>query len=298
MRMMLDLDRPTSGTVRIDGKHYGQLREPLKYIGALLEAKAVHPGRTAYNHLLWMAQSNSIPTRRVDEVLNLVGLHAVAKKRSGGFSLGMGQRLGIAAALLGDPKILMFDEPVNGLDPEGILWVRNLMKALAAEGRTVFVSSHLMSEMALTADHLIVIGQGKLLADLSMNEFIDQNSHSFVRLRTPQPEQLLDLLAANGMTATPDSDGAFEVVDADPARIGDLVAAHGVTLHELSPQRASLEEAFMRMTADSVEYHTGAVPTHGLTGELPPGGTPAPTPASAPAPAAVWGADWRNTKGN
>jgi ABC-2 type transport system ATP-binding protein len=155
-----------------------------------------------------------------------------------------------------------------------------------------------MSEMALTADHLIVIGQGKLLADLSMNEFIDQNSHSFVRLRTPQPEQLLDLLAANGMTATPDSDGAFEVVDADPARIGDLVAAHGVTLHELSPQRASLEEAFMRMTADSVEYHTGAVPTHGLTGELPPGETPAPTPASAPAPAAAWGADWRNTKGN
>ncbi|MEY9848399.1 ABC-2 type transport system ATP-binding protein [Streptacidiphilus sp. BW17] len=296
MRMMLDLDRPTAGSVRIDGKHYGQLREPLKYIGALLEAKAVHPGRTAYNHLLWMAQSNRIPTRRVDEVLSLVGLTAVAKKRSGGFSLGMGQRLGIAAALLGDPKILMFDEPVNGLDPEGILWVRNLMKALAAEGRTVFVSSHLMSEMALTADHLIVIGQGRLLADLSMNEFIDQNSHSFVRLRSPQPERLLDLLTANGMSARPDSDGAFEVVDADPARIGDLVAAHGVTLHELSPQRASLEEAFMRMTADSVEYHTGAMPTHGLSGALP--ADEAAEPPPAPAPASAWGADWRSTKGN
>jgi ABC-2 type transport system ATP-binding protein len=274
-----------------------QLREPLKYIGALLEAQSVHPGRTAYNHLLWLAQSNRIPTRRVDEVLSLVGLTAVAKKRSGGFSLGMGQRLGIAAALLGDPKILMFDEPVNGLDPEGILWVRNLMKRLAAEGRTVFVSSHLMSEMALTADHLIVIGQGRLLADLSMNEFIDQNSHSFVRLRTPQPEQLLDLLAANGMTATPDSDGAFQVVDAAPARIGDLVAAHGITLHELSPQRASLEEAFMRMTADSVEYQT-VTPVPGLSGELPP--SEAPGPASAPpsssAPASAWGAGWRTTK--
>ncbi|WP_037607724.1 ABC transporter ATP-binding protein [Streptacidiphilus rugosus] len=276
MRMMLDLDRPTSGSVRIDGKHYGQLREPLKYIGALLEAKAMHPGRSAYNHLLWLAQSNSIPTHRVDQVLDLVGLTAVAKKRSGGFSLGMGQRLGIAAALLGDPKILMFDEPVNGLDPEGILWVRNLMKGLASEGRTVFVSSHLMSEMALTADHLIVIGQGRLLADLSMNEFIDQNSHSFVRLRSPQPEQLLDMLSKNGMTATADAEGAWEVIDADPARIGDLAAAHGVTLHELSPQRASLEEAFMRMTADSVEYHTG------------------PTPVAAAAP--QWGADWNKKK--
>ena len=272
MRMMLDLDRPTSGTVRIDGKHYGELREPLKYIGALLEAKAVHPGRTAFNHLRWMAASNRIPAQRVDEVLALVGLTAVARKRSGGFSLGMGQRLGIAAALLGDPKILMFDEPVNGLDPEGILWVRNLMKSLAAEGRTVFVSSHLMSEMALTAEHLIVIGRGRLLANLSMNEFIDQNSRSFVRLRTPQPEQLLDALSREGMTAALDGDGAYEVEDGDMARIGDLAAAHGVALHELSPQRASLEEAFMRMTAEAVEYHTGA------TAEQPP---------------ATWGENWK-----
>jgi ABC-2 type transport system ATP-binding protein len=275
MRMMLDLDRPTSGSVRIDGKHYGQLREPLKYIGALLEAKAVHPGRTAYNHLLWLAASNRIPTRRVDEVLALVGLTAVAKKRSGGFSLGMGQRLGIAAALLGDPKILMFDEPVNGLDPEGIIWVRTLMKTLAAEGRTVFVSSHLMSEMALTADHLIVIGLGRLLADMPMNEFIDRNSRSFVRLRTPQPEQLLDALSREGITALDDGNGAWEVENGDMARIGDLAAEHRVTLHELSAQRASLEEAFMRMTAEAVEYQTGA-------------------PAlQEPEPAVAWGAGWK-----
>jgi ABC-2 type transport system ATP-binding protein len=257
MRMMLDLDRPTSGSVTIDDKSYHQLKEPLKHIGALLEAKAVHPGRTAYNHLLWLAQSNRIPVSRVDEVLGLVGLREVARRRSGGFSLGMGQRLGIAAAMLGDPRIMMFDEPVNGLDPEGILWVRNLMKSLAAEGRTVFVSSHLMSEMALTADHLVVIGRGRLLADVSMNDFIDQNSHSFVRLRTPQPETLLDTLAGAGITATRLPDGAFQVMDGDPAAIGDLARDAGVALHELSPQRASLEEAFMQMTADSVEYRTG-----------------------------------------
>ncbi|WP_063794489.1 ABC transporter ATP-binding protein, partial [Kitasatospora sp. MBT63] len=184
MRMILDLDRPTSGRVSIDGKGYGQLSEPLKKIGALLEAKAVHPGRSAYDHLLWLAQSNRIPRSRVDEVLALVGLTPVAKKRAKGFSLGMGQRLGIASALLGDPEILMFDEPVNGLDPEGILWIRNLMKGLASEGRTVFVSSHLMSEMALTADHLVVIGKGRLLADLSMAEFIKQNARSAARIRT------------------------------------------------------------------------------------------------------------------
>ncbi|MFC1402825.1 MULTISPECIES: ABC transporter ATP-binding protein [Streptacidiphilus] len=258
MRMMLDLDRPTSGSVTIDGRAYHQLRQPLKHIGALLEAKAVHPGRTAYNHLLWLARSNRIPVGRVDEVLGMVGLREVAKRKSGGFSLGMGQRLGIAAALLGDPKILMFDEPVNGLDPEGILWVRNLMKLLAQEGRTVFVSSHLMSEMALTADHLVVIGQGRLLANLSMDEFIDQNSHGFVRVRTPQPEALLEALATAGITSRPLADGGFEVVDGDPATIGDLARDHGIALHELSPQRASLEEAFMQMTADSVEYRTGA----------------------------------------
>ncbi|MGW6419017.1 ABC transporter ATP-binding protein, partial [Streptomyces sp. NPDC055055] len=199
MRMMIDLDNPTSGTVRIDGKHYRELAEPLKYIGALLDAKAMHGGRSAYNNLLCLAQSNRIPRARVDEVLGLVGLTPVAKKKSKGFSLGMGQRLGIASALLGDPEILMFDEPVNGLDPEGIHWIRNLMKALAAEGRTIFVSSHLMSEMALTADHLIVIGQGKLLADTSMADFIQQNSRSFVRLRSPQQERLRDVIHANGL---------------------------------------------------------------------------------------------------
>ena len=260
MRMMLDLDRPTSGRVTIDGKHYHQLNEPLKYIGALLEAKAVHPGRTAYNHLLWLAQSNRIPASRVDEVLGLVGLREVARRRSGGFSLGMGQRLGIAAAMLGDPQIMMFDEPVNGLDPEGILWIRNLMKSLAQEGRTVFVSSHLMSEMALTADHLVVIGQGRLLANVSMNDFIDQNSHGFVRIRTPQPEALADALTGAGLVAEPTGDGGFEVRDGDPAVIGDLARDRGIALHELSPQRASLEEAFLQMTADSVEYRTGPGP--------------------------------------
>ncbi|MFC1412180.1 ABC transporter ATP-binding protein [Streptacidiphilus sp. N1-12] len=258
MRMMLDLDRPTSGSVSIDGKQYRQLNEPLKYIGALLEAKAVHPGRTARNHLLWLAQSNRIPVSRVNEVLDLVGLREVASRRSGGFSLGMGQRLGIAAAMLGDPRIMLFDEPVNGLDPEGILWVRTLMKSLAQEGRTVFVSSHLMSEMALTAHHLVVIGRGRLLANLSMNDFISQNSHSFVRIRTPQPEALLDALAGAGISSTPLSDGGFEIVDGDPAAVGDLARDRGIALHELSPQRASLEEAFMQMTADSVEYRTGA----------------------------------------
>ncbi|WP_354642357.1 ABC transporter ATP-binding protein [Kitasatospora camelliae] len=257
MRMILDLDRPTSGRVTIDGKRYGQLNEPLKYIGALLEAKAVHPGRTAYDHLLWLAQSNRIPRRRIDEVLGLVGLTAVAGKRARGFSLGMGQRLGIASALLGDPEILMFDEPVNGLDPEGILWVRTLMKELASEGRTVFVSSHLMSEMALTADHLVVIGLGRLLADLPMSEFIKQNSRSAVRVRTPHVEQLKDALAGAGLRAVPGPDGAYEVEDGDLEFIGELAASRGITLHELSPQQASLEEAFMRMTADSVEYHAG-----------------------------------------
>ncbi|MGE7388558.1 ABC transporter ATP-binding protein [Streptomyces sp. NPDC004126] len=259
MRMMLDLDRPTGGTVRIDGKHYRDLPEPLKHIGALLDAKAMHGGRSAYNNLLCLAQSNRIPEQRVAEVLDLVGLTAVAKKKSKGFSLGMGQRLGIAAALLGDPEILMFDEPVNGLDPEGILWIRNLMKGLASEGRTIFVSSHLMSEMALTADHLIVIGQGKLLADMSMSDFIHQNSRSYVRLRSPQQERLKDVLHEAGINAVSvPATGTLEIDGVEPERLGELAAQHQIVLHELSPQRASLEEAFMRMTADSVEYHAHA----------------------------------------
>ncbi len=228
MRMMLDLDNPTAGRVRIDGRRYRELPEPLKYVGALLDAKSMHGGRSAYNNLLCLAQSNRIPEARVAEVLDLVGLTPVAQKKSKGFSLGMGQRLGIAAALLGDPQILMFDEPVNGLDPEGILWIRNLMKGLASEGRTIFVSSHLMSEMALTADHLIVIGRGRLLADMSMADFIQENSRSYVRLRSPQQERLKDLLHEAGITAVavPDS-GALEIDGTGAEQLGELAARHG-----------------------------------------------------------------------
>ncbi|MFE8987934.1 ABC transporter ATP-binding protein [Streptomyces collinus] len=255
MRMILGLDHPTAGDVRIDGKHYQQLKDPLTYIGALLEAKAWHGGRTAYNHLLCLAQSNGIPNGRVRDVLETVGLTAVAKKKTKGFSMGMGQRLGIAAALLGDPRILMFDEPVNGLDPEGIHWIRTLMKSLAAQGRTVFVSSHLMSEMALTAEHLVVIGQGRLLADTSMADFIARNSRSYVRVRSPQRERLLDVLHQAGVVAVESGDGVLEVNGGKAEQIGELAAQHRITLHELSPQQASLEEAFMQLTAESVEYH-------------------------------------------
>ncbi|WP_338932158.1 ABC transporter ATP-binding protein [Streptomyces netropsis] len=285
MRMMLDLDNPTSGSVRIDGRHYRSLRDPLKVVGALLEAKAWHGGRSAHNHLLCLAQSNGIPRTRVREVLDTVGLTSVAKKRTKGFSLGMGQRLGIAAALLGDPEILMFDEPVNGLDPEGIHWIRNLMKNLAAQGRTVFVSSHLMSEMALTAEHLVVIGQGRLLADTSMAAFIAENSRSYVRMRSPDHERLRDVLSGAGITARPASDGSLEVDDEDAPHLGELAARHRITLHELSPQRASLEEAFMQLTAESVEYHAH----DGRPPEEAPPGAPAAPPGGRPG----WGADWR-----
>ncbi|MFG2335844.1 ABC transporter ATP-binding protein [Streptomyces yangpuensis] len=281
MRMMIDLDNPTSGQVRIYGKRYRELQEPLKHVGALLDAKAMHGGRSAYNNLLCLAQSNGIPQRRVGEVLDLVGLTPVARKKSKGFSLGMGQRLGIASALLGDPQILMFDEPVNGLDPEGILWIRNLMKGLAAEGRTIFVSSHLMSEMALTADHLIVIGQGRLLADTSMADFIHQNSRSYVRMRSPQQEQLKDVLHEAGINAVGvPATGTLEIDGVDAEQLGELAARHRIVLHELSPQRASLEEAFMRMTADSVEYHSHAPGAPGAAADNP------ARPADVPA----WGA--------
>ncbi|MFJ7896095.1 ABC transporter ATP-binding protein [Streptomyces anthocyanicus] len=285
MRMVLGLDRPTAGDVRIDGKHYDELKDPLTYIGALLEAKAWHGGRSAYNHLLCLAQSNGIPASRVRQVLDTVGLSAVARKKTKGFSLGMGQRLGIAGALLGDPRILMFDEPVNGLDPEGIHWIRNLMKTLASQGRTVFVSSHLMSEMALTADHLVVIGQGRLLADTSMAEFIAENSRSYVRIRTPQREQLLDALHAAGVTVVESGEGVLEVDGDKSETVGELAARHQVVLYELSPQRASLEEAFMQLTAESVEYHahdgqpSGAVPQQ----QQPPGQPPQQS----------WGSDWK-----
>jgi ABC-2 type transport system ATP-binding protein len=255
MRCILGLDYPDAGRVTVDGKVYQDLAYPMREVGALLEAKAVHGGRSAYNHLLCLAQTNSLPRKRVGEVLELVGLAEVAKKRSKGFSLGMSQRLGIAATMLGDPKVLMFDEPVNGLDPEGILWIRNLMKALAAEGRTVFVSSHLMSEMENTADHLLVIGKGKLIADCTMRDFISRSSGSAVRVRTPAADQLTRAVTAKGATVAAETDGAFEVRGMSIEQIGDLAFAEGIRLHELTPVRASLEEAFMELTADSVEYH-------------------------------------------
>ncbi|MET8667431.1 ABC transporter ATP-binding protein [Streptomyces tendae] len=285
MRMVLGLDRPTAGDVRIDGKHYDQLKDPLTYIGALLEAKAWHGGRSAYNHLLCLAQSNGIPASRVREVLDTVGLSAVARKKTKGFSLGMGQRLGIAGALLGDPRILMFDEPVNGLDPEGIHWIRNLMKTLASQGRTVFVSSHLMSEMALTADHLVVIGQGRLLADTSMAEFIAENSRSYVRIRTPQREQLLDALHGAGVPVVEAADGVLEVDGDKSEAVGELAARQQIVLHELSPQRASLEEAFMQLTAESVEYHAH-------DGQ-PPGAVPQQQQPPGRPPQQPWGSDWK-----
>ncbi len=260
MRMILGLDRPTAGTVTVNGQPFAQLKNPMREVGALLDAKAIHGGRTAYNHLLCLAQTNNLPRRRVGEVLEMVGLTDVARKRAKGFSLGMGQRLGIASALLGDPQILMFDEPVNGLDPEGILWIRNLMKALAAQGRTVFVSSHLMSEMENTAEHLLVIGRGRLIADCTVQEFIDRNSELMVRVRTPDATRLAELVAGVGGSAAPDGDNALLVTGLAVDRIGDLAFDNKLRLHELAPLQASLEQAFMELTRDSVEYHA-AVPS-------------------------------------
>ena len=266
MRLILGLDYPDAGTVAIAGQHYASLANPMREVGALIDAKAVHGGRSAYNHLLCLAQTNNLPKRRVAEVLDLVGLTDVARKRTKGFSLGMSQRLGIAATLLGDPQVLMFDEPVNGLDPEGILWIRNLMKALAAEGRTVFVSSHLMSEMEHTADYLVVIGRGQLLADCTMEEFIAHSSGQTVRVSTPQPDLLAKAVAeAKGSAATGD-DGALIVHGLNATQVGDIAFEHGVRLHELTVVRASLEDAFMELTASSVEYHAG-IPEAATTSE-------------------------------
>ncbi|EME97453.1 ABC transporter ATP-binding protein [Streptomyces mobaraensis NBRC 13819 = DSM 40847] len=295
MRMILGLDTPTAGRVTIGGRPYRELPNAARQVGALIDAKAVHGGRSAYNHLLSLAQLAGIPRSRVDEVLGVVGLHGVAKQRSRGFSLGMGQRLGIAAALLGDPQVLLFDEPVNGLDPEGILWVRNLMKRLAAEGRTVFVSSHLMSEMALTADHLIVIGRGQLLADMSVQDFIAANSAGFARVRTPdtEPEKREKLTAAlveAGGQVLPEPDGALRVTGLELPRISDVAHDHDVRLWELSPHQASLEEAYMRMTQGAVDYRSThdaragfqppAAPGYGM-----PGGPGAPVPQGWSGPA-------------
>ena len=259
MRLILGLDHPTGGSVTVNGREFPHSARPMREVGALLDAKAVHGGRSAYNHLLCLAQTNGLPRRRVGEALDLVGLTGVAGKRSKGFSLGMGQRLGIAAALLGDPAILMFDEPVNGLDPEGIMWIRTLMKQLAGEGRTVFVSSHLMSEMENTADHLIVIGRGRLIADCSVAEFIERNSVQAVRVRTPQPDALVAAIRrAGGRVAATGEAIVIHGLAAD--KVGDLAYENGIRLHELAMAQASLEEAFMELTAASVEFRAGSGP--------------------------------------
>jgi ABC-2 type transport system ATP-binding protein len=254
MRMVMGLDAPNSGDVTINGRHYHDLAWPLREVGALLEAKAIHPGRSAYAHLWMLAQTNGIARQRVNDVIELVGLGSVARQRVGKFSLGMGQRLGIAAALLGDPDVLLFDEPVNGLDPDGIRWVRNLLKGLAREGRTVFVSSHLMSEMALTADDVVVIGRGRLIAQMSVDDLIAQSSQRFVRVRSPEIGKLRAALERDGAMAVLEADGSLSVRGVSEAVIGELAASLAVVLHELAPQSGSLEEAFMELTGDSVEY--------------------------------------------
>ena len=260
MRLILDLDRPSAGTVTVNGKRYREHAAPLHEVGALLEARSVHTGRSAYNHLLALAQTHGIPRTRVEELVDLVGLREVAKKRAGQFSLGMGQRLGIASALLADPHTVILDEPVNGLDPEGIHWIRNLLKSLAAEGRTVFVSSHLMSEMALTAEHLIVIGRGKLIADLSVEEFIRRSSKKLVRVRSPQATELRDLVLGPDVTVTSNETGVLEIDGLTAEQIGEAAAAAHIVLHELVQQQASLEEAFMELTRDQVEFRAEAAP--------------------------------------
>jgi ABC-2 type transport system ATP-binding protein len=258
MRMLLGLDRPSSGTSSINGRRYDQLGAPLCEVGALLEARAIHTGRSARNHLLALAATHGIGRRRVEEVLDIVGLTHVAKKRVGGFSLGMGQRLGIASALLGDPHTLILDEPVNGLDPEGILWVRTLLRSLAAEGRTVFVSSHLMSEMAVTATHLIVVGQGRLIADASVAELTSASGHSIVRVRSEEAPRLRDRLAADGVSISSSERDVLTVSGMTSAEIGKVAAQAGIALSELIPQQTSLEEAFMELTRDAVEFGTPA----------------------------------------
>ncbi|CAM5297602.1 ATP-binding cassette domain-containing protein [Leifsonia shinshuensis] len=256
MRMIMGLDRPTGGTATINGKRYAELRSPLGEVGALLDAKAVHTGRTAYNHLLAMAATHGISKRRVHEVIGLTGLESVASKRVGGFSLGMGQRLGIAAAMLGDPQTLILDEPVNGLDPEGVLWVRQFARHLAGQGRTVFLSSHLMSEMSQTADHIIVLGRGRILADAPVDQILAGATRSAVRVRTPEVERLANAIQGGDVTITGVEAQLIEVTGLSAAQIGDAAAAAGIALHELTPLSASLEEAYLELTQDEVEYHS------------------------------------------
>jgi ABC-2 type transport system ATP-binding protein len=267
MRMIMGLDLPTRGHVSVNGQQLKDMHWPLREVGALLEARAIHPGRSARAHLLMLAQTNRLPKRRIDDLLELVGLTAVAEQRAGKFSLGMGQRLGIAAALLGDPGVLLFDEPVNGLDPDGIRWVRNLLKGLARDGRTVFVSSHLMSEMALTADEVIIIGRGRLIEQTSIDALLGRSSMQSVRVRSPQAVALRKALEEKGATVDLEDDGSLTVRGVDEVAIGDLAASRNFVLHELSPQTASLEEAFMELTEGSLEYRGGArtesTPTEG-----------------------------------
>jgi ABC-2 type transport system ATP-binding protein len=256
MRLVLGLDAPDEGSALVGGRPYARLRSPLREVGALLDATAVHPGRRASDHLLWLAQAGGLPRRRVDEVLETVGLAQVARRRAGGFSLGMRQRLGIAAALLGDPPVLMFDEPVNGLDPEGVRWFRGFARALAAQGRVVLVSSHLMGELEDTADHLLVIGRGRLVADTGVAELLAVASGNRVVVRTPQPSELMTVLAGAGATVTAGGDGTLTVAGLPAARIADLAAGQGLRLHELAPYQASLEQAFMDLTRDAIQYRT------------------------------------------
>ncbi|MDA8292691.1 MAG: ABC transporter ATP-binding protein [Actinomycetota bacterium] len=265
MRMVMGLDAPDAGSATVNGRAYHDLDWPLREVGALLEARAIHPGRSARAHLWMLAQANSIPRHRVDEVLEVVGLSEVAGRRAGKFSLGMGQRLGIAAALLGDPGVLLFDEPVNGLDPDGIRWVRNLLKGLAREGRTVFVSSHLMSEMALTADDVVVVGKGRLIAETSIGELTSRSAKGFVTVRSREPERLAVALEGEGATLE-DEDGALVVRGLEAEQVGELAARLGIALHELSPHAASLEEAFMELTEESLEYRGAEQPVWAETG--------------------------------
>ena len=268
MRMILGLDAPTSGSVTVNGKPFSEHRRPLHEVGALLEARAVHTGRSARNHLLVMAATTGVSRRRVEEVIEMVGLTGVADRRVGAFSLGMGQRLGIASALLGDPRTLILDEPVNGLDPDGVRWIRHLLRGLADQGRTVFLSSHLMSEMALTADHVIVVGQGRLLRDQSMASFIADASTDVVRVRSPHADRLRALLEAEGTVVRGAGDGALEVEGRTSDQIGTTAAEHAITLYELTTQGASLEEAYMALTADSLDFRTPDSPVGGTVDHL------------------------------
>jgi len=263
MRMIVGLDRPSAGRVSVNGQEYRGLRAPLTEVGVLLDAKAVHTGRSARNHLRAMAATHGIPASRVDEVIEITGIGSVARKRAGGFSLGMGQRLGIAAALLGDPHTLILDEPVNGLDPEGVLWVRNFVRHAASEGRTVLLSSHLMSEMAQTADHIIVLGRGRVLADAPLSQLVQEWTTAQVRVRSPRVVELGELLVAAGAVVTGTAHDIIEVSGPEAWWIGDLAAERGIPLHELTPTSGSLEDAYLALTGDAVEYRTRAVPEAG-----------------------------------